>query len=91
LRAHRFRAGPNNSRLRPTALKGEELVQAIAGDAHAFYVLYDRAARLVRAVAADPGLDAAEDVTRDTFLRACWTLNIKRDPARVAPWLVGIA
>jgi DNA-directed RNA polymerase specialized sigma24 family protein len=54
-------------------------------------VLYDWAARRVRAVAADPGPDAAEDATHDTFLRACWTLNIKRDPARVAPWLVGIA
>jgi hypothetical protein len=45
----------------------EELVQAIAGDVHVFYVLYDRAARLVRAVAADPGPDAAEDVTHDTL------------------------
>jgi RNA polymerase sigma-70 factor, ECF subfamily len=47
--------------------------------------------RISSAVAADPGPDAAEDVTHDTFLRACWTLNIKREPARVAPWLVGIA
>jgi hypothetical protein len=58
---------------------------------YTYDICCDRAARLVRAVAADPGPDAAEDVTHDTFLRACWTLNIKRDPARVAPWLVGIA
>jgi RNA polymerase sigma-70 factor, ECF subfamily len=70
----------------------DELVRrATAGDIPAFGMLYDRTVRLVRAVAADAGPDAAEDVTHDTFLRAFRTLTTLRDPARFAPWLVGIA
>jgi RNA polymerase sigma-70 factor (ECF subfamily) len=65
--------------------------RAIAGDIAAFGSLYDRTVRLVRAVAADAGPDAADDVTHDTFLRAYRTLKTLRDPARFAPWLVGIA
>jgi RNA polymerase sigma-70 factor, ECF subfamily len=70
----------------------DELVKrATAGDIPAFGTLYDRTVRLVRAVAADAGPDDAEDVTHDTFLRAFRTLNTLRNPARFAPWLVGIA
>jgi RNA polymerase sigma-70 factor (ECF subfamily) len=70
----------------------DDLVRrAIAGDIAAFGSLYDRTVRLVRAVAADAGVDAADDVTHDTFLRAYRTLKTLRDPARFAPWLVGIA
>ena len=70
----------------------DELVRrAIGGDIAAFGSLYDRTVRLVRAVAADAGRDAADDVTHDTFLRAYRTLKTLRDPARFAPWLVGIA
>ncbi len=70
----------------------DDLVRrAIAGDIAAFGALYDRTVRLVRAVAADAGPDAADDVTHDTFLRAYRTLKTLRDPARFAPWLVGIA
>src|SRR4051794_3509098 len=70
----------------------DDLVRrAIAGDIAAFGSLYDRTVRLVRAVAADAGRDAADDVTHDTFLRAYRTLGTLRDPARFAPWLVGIA
>ncbi|WP_165227824.1 RNA polymerase sigma factor [Aquisphaera insulae] len=70
----------------------EELVRrAMGGDIAAFGSLYDRTVRLVRAVAADAGRDAAEDVTHETFLRAFRTLRTLRDPARFAPWLVGIA
>jgi RNA polymerase sigma-70 factor, ECF subfamily len=69
----------------------DELVRrAVAGDIPAFGTLYDRTVRLVRAVAADAGRDA-EDVTHDTFLRAFRTMGSLRDPARFAPWLVGIA
>jgi RNA polymerase sigma-70 factor (ECF subfamily) len=69
-----------------------ELVKrAMAGDIPAFGTLYDRTVRLVRAVAADAGPDAAEDVTHDTFLRAYRTLHTLRNPARFAPWMVGIA
>jgi RNA polymerase sigma-70 factor (ECF subfamily) len=70
----------------------DDLVRrAIAGDVAAFGSLYDRTVRLVRAVAADAGPDAADDVTHDAFLRAYRTLKRLRDPARFAPWLVGIA
>jgi RNA polymerase sigma-70 factor (ECF subfamily) len=70
----------------------DELVQrAVAGDIPAFGTLYDRTVRLVRAVAADAGPDAADDVTHDTFLRAYRTLHTLRDPRRFAPWVVGIA
>jgi RNA polymerase sigma-70 factor (ECF subfamily) len=70
----------------------DELVRrARAGDIPAFGTLYDRTVRLVRAVTADAGPDAAEDLTHDTFLRAFRTLKTLRDPARFAPWLVGIA
>jgi RNA polymerase sigma-70 factor (ECF subfamily) len=69
----------------------DELVRrAVAGDIPAFGTLYDRTVRLVRAVAADAGPDA-DDVTHDTFLRAFRTLKRLREPARFAPWLVGIA
>jgi DNA-directed RNA polymerase specialized sigma24 family protein len=51
-------------------LTNNDLVRrAIAGDIAAFGSLYDRTVRLVRAVAADAGRDAADDVTHDTFLR----------------------
>ncbi len=70
----------------------DDLVRrAIAGDVPAFGLLYDRTVRLVRAVALDAGSDAADDVTHDTFLRAYRALSTLRDPARFAPWLVGIA
>jgi RNA polymerase sigma-70 factor (ECF subfamily) len=70
----------------------DDLVRrAVAGDVAAFGSLYDRTVRLVRAVAVDAGPDAADDVTHDTFLRAYRTLKTLRDPARFAPWLVGIA
>ncbi len=70
----------------------DELVRrATAGDIPAFGTLYDRTVRLVRAVAADAGPDAAEDVTHDTFLRAFQKLKTLREPTRFAPWLIGIA
>jgi RNA polymerase sigma-70 factor (ECF subfamily) len=70
----------------------DDLVRrAIAGEIAAFGSLYDRTVRLVRAVAADAGPDAADDITHETFLRAYRTLKTLRDPARFAPWLVGIA
>jgi len=73
-------------------LSNDELVRrSIGGDIVAFGSLYDRTVRLVRAVAADAGPDAADDVTQDTFLRAYRTLKTLRDPALFAPWLVGIA
>ena len=69
-----------------------ELVKrAQGGDVEAFGLVYDRTVRLVRAVAADAGTDRADDITHDVFLRAYRNLGSLRDPARLAPWLVGIA
>jgi len=69
----------------------EELVQqAKDGNVQAFGVLYDRTIRLVRAVAADAGPDATDDVTHEAYLRAYRNLGHLRDPARFSTWLVGI-
>jgi RNA polymerase sigma-70 factor, ECF subfamily len=69
-----------------------ELVRrTLAGDRDAFARLYDRYARLVRAVAADAGPSGAEDVTQEVFLRAYRTVGSLRAADWFAPWLVGIA
>lgn len=64
-----------------------------AGDREAFGLLYDRFARLVRAVAADAARDAAtiQDITQECFLRAFRQLATLREPGRFRFWLVGIA
>jgi RNA polymerase sigma-70 factor, ECF subfamily len=65
----------------------------LAGDRSAFGVLYDRYARLVRAVCHDATGDLAEaqDLCQDVFLRAYRNLEALRDAERFAGWLVGIA
>jgi RNA polymerase sigma-70 factor (ECF subfamily) len=70
---------------------GEDLVRrAKGGDVQAFGHLYDRTIRLVRAVAADAGREAAEDVAHEAYLRAYRNLGTLNDPTRFAAWLVGI-
>ena len=63
------------------------------GDRSAFAELYDRRARLIRAVCYDAthDLHAAADLTQEVFLRAYQNLNKLHDPQRFAAWLVGIA
>ena len=63
------------------------------GDRAAFAELYDRRARLVRAMCFDVTRDfhAAADLTQEVFLRAYRNLGSLRDPQRFGPWLVGIA
>ena len=63
------------------------------GDRAAFAELYDRRARLIRAICFDTthDLDAAADLAQEVFLRAFEKLGGLRDPQRFAPWLVGIA
>jgi RNA polymerase sigma factor (sigma-70 family) len=71
-----------------------ELVrQTLAGRREAFGLLYDRYAAVVRALAWDATRHTStmHDVTQDVFLRAYRQLPTLRDPARVGPWLVGIA
>lgn len=63
------------------------------GDRAAFAELYDRRARLIRAICYDATGDyhAAADLTQEAFLRAFRNLGRLRDPQRFGPWLVGIA
>ncbi len=65
----------------------------LSGDREAFAELYNRHARLIRAVCYDATreLACAADLTQDVFLRAFRGLSELRDPARFAPWLLGIA
>ncbi len=64
-----------------------------AGDVHAFGQLYDRYARLVRAICADATRDltASQDLAQEVFLRAFQRLNDLREPAHFGAWVVGIA
>lgn len=63
------------------------------GDRAAFAELYDRRARMIRAICYDVTGDfhAAADLTQEVFLRAYRNLGLLRDPQRFGPWLVGIA
>ncbi|MFQ5807327.1 MAG: RNA polymerase sigma factor [Phycisphaerae bacterium] len=63
------------------------------GDRSAFAELYDRRARLIRAICYDATKDlhAAADLTQEVFLRAYQHLGRLHDPQRFAAWLVGIA
>jgi RNA polymerase sigma-70 factor (ECF subfamily) len=63
------------------------------GDRAAFAELYDRRARLIRAICFDAthDLDSAAELTQEVFLRALDKLDRLRDPQRFAAWLVGIA
>ncbi len=63
------------------------------GETLAFGELYDRHARLIRAICCDATkqLDAAEDLTQEVFLRAFERLYQLRDDQRFAAWLCEIA
>lgn len=71
----------------------ELVADVLAGDREAFGCLYDRYARLVRAVAYDSSKDwsTVQDLTQDCFLRAYKSLGHLRQPDRFAQWIVGIA
>jgi RNA polymerase sigma-70 factor (ECF subfamily) len=75
-------------------LEDADLVaQTLAGEREAFGQLYDRYARLVRAVAFGAGRDLAtvQDLTQETFLRAFRQLATLRQRDRFGAWVVGIA
>lgn len=65
----------------------------LQGDREAFAELYDRRARLIRAICYDVtrDLDSASDLTQEVFFRAFQKLNELRDPNRFGAWLTGIA
>ncbi|HVP12683.1 MAG TPA: sigma-70 family RNA polymerase sigma factor [Phycisphaerae bacterium] len=63
------------------------------GDLSAFAELYDRRARLIRAICYDETrhLQTAADLAQEAFLRAYKNIGRLHDPNRFAGWLVGIA
>lgn len=63
------------------------------GDRAAFAELYDRRARLIRAICFDAtgDLHAAADLTQEVFLRAYRGLGELHDPQKFSAWLAGIA
>ena len=65
----------------------------LSGDRAAFAELYDRRARLIRAICYDntEDLHSAADLTQEVFLRAYRKLGELHDPQRFPAWLVGIA
>ena len=67
--------------------------KTLAGEQCAYAELYDRYARLVRAICFDMTGDlvAAQDLAQEVFLRAWRRLGTLRDPARYSPWLIAIA
>jgi RNA polymerase sigma-70 factor (ECF subfamily) len=70
-----------------------ELVQAVLrGERDAFALLYDRYARLVRALCQSQTGDphAAADLSQEVFLRAFRRLHTLVNPDRFSAWLVGI-
>jgi RNA polymerase sigma factor (sigma-70 family) len=80
--------------MEPNAPNDADLVaQALSGHREAFAELYDRHARLVRAVVAGVSGDwpAVEDMTQECFLRAYRNLGRLRDAGRFGAWIAGIA
>ena len=75
------------------ASDGTLVLGVLNGDKSAFAELYDRRARLVRAVCYDTTKDlhAAADLTQEVFLRAYRNLGKLRDPQRFTAWITGIA
>jgi len=67
--------------------------QTLAGNREAFGCLFDRHARMVRAVVGKVSLDwpTIEDMTQESFLRAYRTLHRLREPRCFGAWIVGIA
>jgi RNA polymerase sigma-70 factor (ECF subfamily) len=71
----------------------ELVAQSQAGNREAFGLLYDRHARMVRAVvlAVSGDWDAVDDLAQESFLRAYRELASLRDPALFGRWISGIA
>jgi len=76
-----------------TETDGALATAARRGDRSAFAELYDRRARLIRAICFDTTneLHSAADLTQEVFLRAYSKLDSLREPERFAAWLTGIA
>jgi len=72
---------------------GQLVGRTLEGDREAFAILFDRYARLVRAVAWDAGHDWAtvQDITQECFLRAYGKLASLQRREHFRYWLTGIA
>ena len=72
---------------------GTLVLGVLSGDRPAFAELYDRRARVIRAICQDETRDAqvAAELTQEVFLRAYRDLRRLHDPNKFAAWLVGIA
>lgn len=70
----------------------ELVARAREGDHTAFATLYDRHARLIRAICYDATahLASAEDLAQDVFLRAYQRIHQLRDGEKFVPWLCEI-
>lgn len=69
------------------------VARTLAGDRPSYGLLYDRYARIVRAVICGAGIpwSLVEDLTQECFLRAYRKLRSLEEPERVGGWIVGIA
>jgi RNA polymerase sigma-70 factor (ECF subfamily) len=67
--------------------------KTICGDASAFSLLYDRYARIIRAVCFDMTRDlhTAQELAQEVFLRAFSRLPALRQPERFGSWVVSIS
>lgn len=65
----------------------------VAGDGSAFGQLYDRYARVIRAICFDETRDiqGAQELAQEVFLRAFARLAKLRNAQRFGPWIVSIA
>ncbi len=72
---------------------GTLVLGVLNGDRSAFAKLYDRRARVIRAICYDEARDAhvAAELTQEVFLRAYRDLRRLHAPDKFAAWLVGIA
>jgi RNA polymerase sigma-70 factor (ECF subfamily) len=72
---------------------GTLVIGTLNGDRSAFAELYDRRARLIRAVCYDETCDpeAAAELTQEVFLRAYRDLRRLHVPDKFTAWLLGIA
>lgn len=69
------------------------VLRTLDGQESAFAELYDRYARLIRAICHDKAgdLNIAQDLTQEVFLRAYEKLGGLKQPDRFGYWLVSIA
>lgn len=80
--------------MEPNAQSDAELVaRTLAGNREAFGQLYDRYARMVRAVVVAVSGDwpAVDDLVQECFLRAYRNLTKLRNRDQFGPWIVGFA